>query len=113
MPPGVPVSGYPAVVIRWRRGIVTEVRREWTGAAEIMVTVDDPSRGAGGTVDMPSAVRALAYPALTGRPRPGDRVLLNTTALHQGLGTGGEAPLVGPPPPPPPRPRLPPPTVTR
>jgi hypothetical protein len=56
-----------------------------------MVTVDDPSRGAGGTVDMPSTVRALAYPALTGRPRPGDRVLLNTTALHQGLGTGGYA----------------------
>ena len=94
MPPGVRVSGYPAVVIRWRRGIVTEVRREWTGAAEIMVTVDDPSRGAGGTVDMPSTVRALAYPALTGRPRPGDQVLLNTTALHQGLGTGGYALVV-------------------
>ena len=42
----------------------------------------------------PRAVRALAYPALTGRPRPGDRVLLNTTALHQGLGTGGYAIVV-------------------
>ncbi len=43
---------------------------------------------------MPSTVRALAYPALTGRPRPGDRVLLNTTALDQGLGTGGYALVV-------------------
>jgi hypothetical protein len=38
-----------------------------------------------------SDVRALAYPALVGLPRPGDRVLLNTTALDLGLGTGGYA----------------------
>lgn len=38
-----------------------------------------------------SDVRALAYPALVGMPRPGDRVLLNTTALDLGLGTGGYA----------------------
>jgi hypothetical protein len=36
-------------------------------------------------------VRALAYPALTGMPEPGDRVLLNTSALDLGLGTGGYA----------------------
>jgi Protein of unknown function (DUF3866) len=41
-----------------------------------------------------SPVPALAYPALTGSPRPGDRVLLNTGALHQGLGTGGYALVV-------------------
>ncbi len=35
--------------------------------------------------------RALAYPALVGRPEPGDTVLLNTTALAMGLGTGGYA----------------------
>ncbi len=35
--------------------------------------------------------RALAYPALTGAPEPGDRVLLNTNALDLGLGTGGYA----------------------
>ncbi len=62
-----------------------QVRREWAGAVEIMVSVDAPE-GAG--------VKALAYPALTGRPEPGDRVLLNTTALHQGLGTGGYALVV-------------------
>jgi hypothetical protein len=47
-----------------------------------MVTVDgDP-------------IRALAYPALTGSPRVGDRVLLNVTALRAGLGTGGYALVV-------------------
>jgi Protein of unknown function (DUF3866) len=35
--------------------------------------------------------RALAYPALVGAPRVGDRVLLNTSALDHGLGTGGYA----------------------
>src|SRR5215469_2558333 len=44
-----------------------------------MVTVDGES------------VRALAYPALVGSPRVGDRVLLNTTALDRELGTGGYA----------------------
>jgi hypothetical protein len=39
-------------------------------------------------------VRALAYPGLTGRPEPGDRVLLNTSALDLGLGTGGYALVV-------------------
>ena len=39
-------------------------------------------------------VRALAYPRLTGMPQPGDRVLLNTTALDLGLGTGGYALVV-------------------
>jgi hypothetical protein len=60
--------------------VVDAVRREWRGAVELEVT-----QSGGGTC------RALAYPALTGRPEPGDRVLLNTTALAQGLGTGGYA----------------------
>jgi len=47
-----------------------------------MVTVDGAS------------VRALAYPALVGSPRVGDRVLLNVTALEAGLGTGGYALVV-------------------
>jgi len=38
--------------------------------------------------------RALAYPLLVGRPEPGDDVLLNTTALAMGLGTGGYAMVV-------------------
>jgi Protein of unknown function (DUF3866) len=61
---------------------VAAVRREWPGAVELDVT-------AGGAT-MP----ALAYPALTGRPQVGDRVLLNATALELGLGTGGYALVV-------------------
>jgi 8-oxo-dGTP pyrophosphatase MutT (NUDIX family) len=40
------------------------------------------------------SVRALAYPWLTGAPEAGDRVLLNTSALDLGLGTGGYALVV-------------------
>jgi len=69
-------------MIRWRSGTVARLGREWAGAVELEVTV------AG------AAVRALAYPALTGRPQPGDLVLLNTGALELGLGTGGYALVV-------------------
>jgi hypothetical protein len=69
-------------VIRWRSGAVSSLRREWHGAVELEVTVDGAS------------VRALAYPEMTGRPEPGDRVLLNTSALALGLGTGGYALVV-------------------
>ena len=62
--------------------MVVGVRREWPGAVELDVTA--------GGVAMP----ALAYPALTGRPQVGDRVLLNATALELGLGTGGYALVV-------------------
>jgi Protein of unknown function (DUF3866) len=76
---------YSAGVITWRNGTVVRIRREWAGAAELEVTVaDGPGR----------PLRALAYPALTGRPEPGDRVLLNTTALDLALGTGGYALVV-------------------
>jgi hypothetical protein len=72
-------------VITWRNGTVSGTRREWPGALELDVSVDGaPAR----------PVRALAYPALTGLPRVGDRVLLNTTALDLGLGTGGYALVV-------------------
>ena len=69
-------------MIKWRRGEVLAVKREWRGAVELDVTVDG----------LP--VRALAYPDLTGRPEPGDLVLLNTGALDLGLGTGGYALVV-------------------
>ncbi|MEV0157196.1 DUF3866 family protein [Micromonospora sp. NPDC050686] len=70
-------------MVRWRTGSVTAVRRRWTGAVELDVTLPDST-----------AVRALAYPALVGEPRPGDRVLLNVGALLMGLGTGGYALVV-------------------
>jgi hypothetical protein len=62
--------------------VVTAVGREWPGAVELEVSV------AG------AALTALAYPRLTGRPEPGDEVLLNTSALDLGLGTGGYALVV-------------------
>jgi len=74
-------------MITWRNGTVSGTRREWPGAVELDVRVDGaPAEG--------GQVRALAFPALTGRPRPGDRVLVNTTALDLGLGTGGYALVV-------------------
>ncbi|HEX3812823.1 MAG TPA: DUF3866 family protein [Mycobacteriales bacterium] len=70
-------------MIRWRRGTVVRIRREWAGTVELDVQIPDDG-----------AAVALAYPALVGRPEVGDVVLLNTTALAQGLGTGGFALVV-------------------
>jgi len=69
-------------VIRWRSGEVSSLGQSWPGALELDVRVGELT------------VRALAYPHLTGAPRPGDRVLLNTSALDLGLGTGGYALVV-------------------
>jgi hypothetical protein len=66
--------------------VVSARTREWPGAVELDVLVDEPGGG--------RRCRALAYPELTGRPEPGDRVLLNTTALDLGLGTGGYAMVI-------------------
>lgn len=71
-----------AVMIRWRTGVVQGLRREWRGAVELDLLV------AGATV------AGLAYVDLVGRPEPGDEVLLNTSALSLGLGTGGYALVV-------------------
>ena len=60
-----------------RHGRVVGVRRAWPGAVELDVEVDG------------APAVALAYPALVGEPEPGDTVLLNTTAVALGLGTGG------------------------
>lgn len=60
-----------------RAGRVVGVRRSWPGAIELEVEVD-------GTTGV-----ALAYPALVGTPLVGDDVVLNTTAVSLGLGTGG------------------------
>lgn len=69
-------------MISWRAGRVIALGRAWRGARELTVDVDG------------AAVRALAYPLLTGEPAVGDRVLLNTNAQAMGLGTGGYAMVV-------------------
>jgi len=70
-------------VIRWRTGVVASRRRAWSGAVELVVTLENGAEA-----------RALAYPALVGDPQPGDRVLLNVSTLELGLGTGGYAMVV-------------------
>ena len=64
-------------MIHIRRGIVRAVTASRPGAQELDVEVEGTS------------VPAIAYPHLCGEVRPGDPVLLNTTALELGLGTGG------------------------
>ncbi|WP_283136803.1 DUF3866 family protein [Rhizohabitans arisaemae] len=76
-------------MIRWREGTVLRIRREWPGAIELDVALADDVVGDGS-----GRCRGLAYPALVGIPEPGDTVLLNTTALAMGLGTGGYAMVV-------------------
>jgi hypothetical protein len=66
-------------MIRLRRGTVLEVLEERRGAVLLSVEVDGEDGSA----------RAMAYPDLTGVVGPGDGVLLNTTAVWLGLGTGG------------------------
>ena len=64
-------------MIRLRRGSVVRILRERPGALELEVEVEGATE------------RALAYPALSGPVEPGSRVVLNTTAVRLGLGTGG------------------------
>lgn len=65
--------------VRVREGIVTAIRSEGEGWTEASVRIAGEER----------EEVALAYHGLTGALRPGDRVTLNTTALHLRLGTGG------------------------
>lgn len=67
--------------MQWRAGTVVEHRRQWPGAAELVVRLDGDG----------TEVRALAYTAVTGVPDVRERVLLNASALLRGLGTGGLA----------------------
>ena len=70
-------------MVRWRRGTVVTVGRSRPGALELDVQLLDGS-----------VVAALAHPPLVGTPQTGDAVLLNVSALHLGLGTGGFALVV-------------------
>ena len=80
----------------------------WSGAQEVRVRLDAGARSApeppARVLPAGTEVRALAYPALTGDPAVGDRVLLNVSALARGLGTGGYALVVALPDAPPPDP---------
>lgn len=62
---------------RQARGRVIATERERPGAVELLLDLQG------------KRCRALAYPALTGPVAAGDEVLVNTTAVELGLGTGG------------------------
>jgi len=64
-------------VILRRVGVVESVLADRENLNELRVLTDGKQ------------VTAINYPALTGPVFPGDLVLLNSTALHLGLGTGG------------------------
>ena len=72
-------------VILWREATVEKVRARWPGAVECDVVLRGPDG---------ETLLALAYTDLVGEPSPGDRVLLNVSALELGLGTGGMALIV-------------------
>jgi hypothetical protein len=66
-------------VIRRRRAVVTALGESRPGAHELRVRLEGADR----------EEDALAYPDLVGKVTAGDEVLLNTTAVELGLGTGG------------------------
>ena len=73
-------------MIHWRSGTVVSLTGSWPGCQELRVRLEDGENGE----DVP----ALALTELVGEPVPGDRVLLNTSALRRRLGTGGHALVV-------------------
>ncbi|OUM84835.1 MAG: hypothetical protein BAA01_07865 [Bacillus thermozeamaize] len=64
-------------MIRWQIGEVMDVLSSCPTLQELSVRVEGRTE------------KALSFPALIGPVRKGDRVLLNTTAVYLGLGTGG------------------------
>lgn len=64
-------------MITFKKATVKEIRRERPGYIEVVVDVDG------------SLQKAICYSALIGNIELGDEVLINTTAVELGLGTGG------------------------
>jgi hypothetical protein len=73
----MPADRHDVPLIRLRRGVVRALSEGRPGALELAVDVEGRQAA------------ALAYPGLVGPVRVGDGVLLNTTAVSLGLGTGG------------------------
>lgn len=66
-----------AGMIRKTRGIVTDILHSRPGCVEVFVLISGKEE------------KAIAYPDLVGPVKRGDEVVLNTTAVSLGLGTGG------------------------
>jgi hypothetical protein len=67
----------PNRLLQTQPGVVTEVVAARPGAQELRVRVGNREE------------RAVGYTQLLGELQPGEQVLLNTTAVRAGLGTGG------------------------
>ena len=70
------------------------VRGGWSTALELEVILESTDQALAQSPQDEVSVRALAYTDLVGTPVPGDRVLLNTSALDLELGSGGYAMVV-------------------
>jgi len=66
-------------MIVWSYGTVMRIIREEETLQEVEVRVGEKDLSA-----------ALNYPQLTGRIEPGEKVIMNTTAVELGLGSGGK-----------------------
>ncbi len=78
--------GPPTASVRLRRATVRRIRSERPGVLELDVDVDDDP------ADPPPVAEpgvAVAFTQLVGNVEVGDRVLVNTTGVALGLGTGG------------------------
>ena len=64
-------------MISYSKGEVTQILTTYNGCTEIKVRTNSGEH------------RAINYHLLTGDVKPGDKVLLNTTAVQLGLGSGG------------------------
>lgn len=64
-------------MIRIRRGKVIDILSKMEAVTELLVTVEGKEQ------------RAVNYNELTGPVQVGDELVLNTTAIHKNLGTGG------------------------
>ena len=71
-------------MLRWERGTVSAVTSSWPGVDRLEIDLGDGAE----------TLSAIAYEELTGRPRAGEQVLLNTNAVRRELGTGGDAMIV-------------------
>ena len=71
-------------MLRWERGTVKDALSSWHGVDRLEIELEDEA----------GTITAIAYRELTGQPRVGERVLLNTNALRRELGTGGDAMVV-------------------
>jgi uncharacterized protein DUF3866 len=78
--------GPPTGSVRLRRATVRRIRSERPGVLELDVDVDDDP------ADPPPVAEpgvAVAFTQLVGNVEVGDRILVNTTGVALGLGTGG------------------------